>query len=165
MSLYELTSEMVVIEQQLLDSGGEASEALFEYLDGLDVRIEEKIERICYVIRNAESMASAIKDEEMRMRSRRASYESTVERLKSSLRDAMMRLEKKKVVTPKFTVNYQKSGRGRLLVDDVDSLPDAFVNKKVEIKPDDKKIREAIANGESIRGVRIDEQKTILRIR
>lgn len=163
-SLYELTNEMQVIESELQESGGEMSEALVSYLDELGVRIDSKVENYCFVIRNNESMSNSIGEEIKRMQARKKSHDRTVARLKQSLRDAMIRIDVDRVQSERFTVSTGKAGGvARLEVDDIDALPPEYV--KTTVAPDNAAIRNAIAAGVEIYGVRLADKETVLRIK
>lgn len=163
-SLYELSSAMQAVEFQLMESDGETSEALEAYIESLDIRVSDKVENYCQLIRNQEAFAKSIGDEIKRMQGRKATIDRSVGSLKARLFEALQRMDVSKVKTERFTVGIQKAGGVQpLVVDDVERLPERY--QKKTITADNSAIREALKAGEPLYGVRLEEQKTVLRIR
>lgn len=100
----------------------------------------------------ASTFASAIKERENDLASRRARYEQRADAFKSLIKDLMNVAQVEKITLPEATISTLK-GRASVEVEDIDALPQGYF--KVEKKADKTAIKAAIDAGEAIPGASI----------
>ena len=131
--LYELTGIFLEIDEMDVDD-----ETKLDTLDSIDWEhdFSEKIENCIKVIRNKNARVEAYKAEIKRLQNLKASEEKAVERIKSSVSDAMRLTQHDKLETALFKVGFRKS---KAVVVDEDKLPKKY--QIVSYKPDKKEIK------------------------
>lgn len=105
MNLYEL-SEAYQKVQMMIEEGHEGLE---DTLESINDAIDVKADGYAKIMKNLETQASAIKEEEKRLSERRKSLENNVKRLKQSLEDMMINNDKRRIKTNLFSFNIQKN--------------------------------------------------------
>jgi len=109
-----------------------------EIFDDLDVDFKEKAEWIVKIIKEKAASVDALKDEETRLKKRRASFEKQVDRLRSYLAESILLTGEKKLKTALFTVSARCERK-------------AFINKK-----DKEQIKDFLSKYGEFRKVTID---------
>lgn len=135
-NLYELTGDMLKL-QQLLETGEVVDkELLNDVITDTTADYEEKIENCAKVIKNLLADVDAIKTENERLTNRRKALETNITNLKTRMYDSMKITNTPKVKGKLFTIAIQKNGGKAPVIVDVstDKLPDELV--KIEEKPD-----------------------------
>lgn len=135
MRLYELTSDLVAL-QELLEDSLEDEQLLLDTLEAVQGEYDAKMEAYAKVVKNLEADMEALKTEAKRLTDKRKVLENNVSRLKSAMYESLKATGKTKAGGQVFTVAIQKNG-GKLpvIVDvDVSELPDECV--KVVESPD-----------------------------
>lgn len=162
-SIYELTNDFMVL-QEILSNDPDSEEAL-QMFDDLDKKIEEKADGYARIIRNFESDIEGFKAEEARLKEKRAGLEKAVDRLKTALKEAMIKTDKRKFKTDLFSFNIAKNGGALPVVVDVptEELADEFVI--VTEKPDLKAIAKYIEETGDITQFHFGERGESLRIK
>lgn len=162
MYLYELSEQY----QTLLDMACDdpTNEQLQEMINGLEGKIEEKIENTIKVVRSLEAQAKAIKDEEERLKSRRTSIENNVARLKENVETIMKRVELEKVKGQLFTISLQSNPPKVVVLDEFFIPQKYFVTPQPVPQLQKKEIIEAWKSGADIPGVQVVQEKS-LRVR
>lgn len=158
MNLYELSGAYKEI-QELIEDGKEGLEDTLEALEGA---LEDKAIGYAKVMKNLEAQASAIKEEEKRLRERRKSIENNIKRMKESLQGAMEYNNIKRIKTDLFTFNIQKNVPS-LKVNENALIPAEYFEKQ-DPKLNRKALTDAIKNGLTIDGVELIQSEG-LRIR
>lgn len=123
---------------------------------------ENKADAYIAVIRDYMAMESAAKDEAKRLTDRAKSHSRHVERLKDTLKDAMIALGLDKTKTALNTITLAKSGSISYDVDP-DSVPECYTRTKTEI--DRTAIQTALKAGIEIAGVIVKPSTPSLRIK
>lgn len=127
MTLYELTAEY----QQLLELAEDPDvdeQTLTDTMDGLEGEIEAKADGYAKVMKQMSADAEAIKAEEQRLYNRRKSIEANVDRMKNSLKGAMLLTGKTKFKTELFSFGIQKNPAKVIMeTEDVDLIPHRFL--------------------------------------
>lgn len=151
--LYELTGIFLEIDEMDIDD-----ETKLDTLDSIDWKhdFSEKIENCIKVIRNKNARVEAYKAEIKRLQDLKASEEKAVERIKSSVSDAMRLTQHDKLETALFKVGFRKS---KAVVVDEDKLPKKY--QIVSYKPDKKEIKKLLESGATIRGAHIEERSNL----
>lgn len=158
MNLYELSAAYQQI-QTMIEDGGEGLE---DTLESLNDAIEEKAVGYAKIIKNIEGQALAIKAEEERLSSRRKSLEGNARRLKESLEQSMIDVNKKKIKTELFSFNIQKNPPSLNVLDD-SVIPKNYFNVPTPVI-DKKSILQDLKSGVEVPGVEIKQGES-LRIR
>lgn len=157
MNLYELTTAYKEIQTMIEDG----ADGLEEGLQALDDAIESKADGYARVMKNIEGQIAVIKEEEKRLRDRRASLANSVKRLKETLQDSMLYNNKRRIKTDLFSFNIQKNPPSVRVVE-----PEV-VPKRFYIEQEPKLDRRALINElkeTEIPGVEISQGES-LRIR
>lgn len=139
-NLYELTGDILKL-QQLLETGEVVDkELLNDVLADTTADYDEKIENYAKVIKNLSADVDAIKAETDRLTTRRKALETNITNLKARMFDSMKQTGNTKIKGSLFTVSIQANGGKIPVIVDVDTskLPDDLV--KIEEKPDLDKI-------------------------
>lgn len=122
-SLYELTGQMEYLKELLEDSEVE-DQVVLETMESIEYEIEEKADGYAKIIRMLSAEVDVIDGEIERLTARKKSLSNNVNRLKSSLTESMVLLDKKKFKTPLFSFNIQKNPA---TVDIVGKVPKKFL--------------------------------------
>jgi chromosome segregation ATPase len=170
-NLYELTAELVPLEQELRKEGGEITEdnmALAERVTDLLGQVATKIDGYGKIYRNLEAEAEFIKQEEGRLRARRKTIESNIKRLEDAAKLSLEMRGIKSVRGQLFTVSVQRNGGVppvELLVS-LDKLPEKFKRQPPPVA-DLEAIREGLKAGDPAAETvaKLGEVGTSLRIR
>lgn len=162
MSLYEIDSRIKAIIDSIYDSAddnGEVGEIDLTELQELQEAREVKLENIALYAKNLASEASAIKEEEIILATRRKRLESKCERLKGILINAMKEDGNKKISSPRFEAVLRESKKTEIT--DMEKIPEEFIVTKVEKNPDKTAIKKAIEAGQEIAGASVVMNTTI----
>lgn len=162
MRLYDLSEQY----QMLLDMASDdpTNEQLQEMINGLEGKIDEKIENTIKVVRALEAEAKVIKEEEDRLKSRRTSIENNATRLKEYVEIIMKRMKLEKVEGQLFTVSLQSNPPKVIVLDEFHIPQKYFVMPQPVPQLQKKEIIEAWKNGADIPGVQVVQEKS-LRVR
>lgn len=136
MNLYDLTGDILKL-QNILETGEVVdAELLADVLADTTADYEEKIESCAKVIKNLSADVDAIKAEEKRLATRRKGLENNVDALKGRMFDSMKVTGKTKIKGSVFTISIQANGGKIPVIVDVptEKLPDELV--RIEEKPD-----------------------------
>lgn len=144
------------IEQSIMDCVDmETGEIIdIEKLDALRLEKEEKIENIALWIKNLKADAAAYKAEKAVFNAKMQAAQNKADSLTRYL-EAILSGEKFK--TSKVTVSYRSSQK--VVVDDVDSVPEAYVT--YEPKVDKTSIKDLLKSGATVDGVHLEECQNI----
>lgn len=164
-SLYDITEELRSFQEALIENDGVISDEMEERFDELLDMEEEKTEGYIRVIRDLEATASAVKEEEDRLKKRRRALERSADELKDRLCEAMEIRGQEVRETDLGKVRVQEASRRSLNVQvDAEALPDRF--QRVSVKPDKREIRAALEDGDEVAEevAELDEASTYIRI-
>lgn len=150
MDLYNLTGQMVQLQEML--STGEINEEIYnDTLESLDV--SQKVESICYVIRNLQADAEKFKAEKDRLAAKQQTAENSVKRLKESLLNHLLITEQKRVKSGLFSVSVGNSEK--VVITNQKEIPKEFLIEQAA-KVDVAGIKKAIKAGGAISGATIE---------
>jgi len=154
-SLYELKNDYL----RLLELEEEVdSEAFQDALDNLTDEINTKAESIAAVLKQMEADVKMLKDEETRLKNRRIAIENNHKRLKEYLKNELEVMNIDKVKTPKFTITV-RNNPVKVVIKDEDLIPADYKVPKYSI--DKKVLKEALLNGEEIKGAELIQEKGV----
>lgn len=164
-SLFNIGESFYVLESLLIETEGEITEDIDQWLAEYQSKESDKIDSYCYLIQKFEDIAS----ESKRLAERAASYSNKVKQLKDRLKTYLELQGRDRVETPRFTVSVCGNGGLQPIVlhEDVtvERLPESFIRTYRE--PDLSAIREAILSGdeEAMRFASVQPRGTHLRIK
>ncbi|WP_340106915.1 siphovirus Gp157 family protein [Rhodohalobacter sp. 8-1] len=164
-SLFMIGEHFYALESLLMESEGEITEEIDQWLDEYQAKEEDKIDAYCYLIQKFEEIATEAK----RLADRSSSYNKKAKNLKDRLKLYLESRGKEKIESPRFTISVCRNG-GQLpirLHEDVtvERLPEQFV--QVHRDPDLNTLRDAIVSGDeqAMRFAKILPRGTHLRIK
>ena len=164
MTLYELTAEY----QQLLDLAEDPDipeEALADSLEALGMDIEDKADGYAKVIAQLNADAAALKAEIDRLTARKRTIERNVDRMKESLKSAMILTGKTKFKTELFSFNVQKNPVTVVLDEQyIENIPEEYLIPQ-DPKVDKQKLKDDLKAGRDLEGIAHLEQTVGVRIR
>ena len=160
-SLFHLTQEYLQIANILEENGGELTPELEEALELNQEAVQVKGVNIAFVIKKYDSEIEPYKKEIERLQQAVKAKENAKERLKSYLKSNMERLGITEIKGEIMTIRLQNS-RSSVEIVDKDSIPKKFLNKKIDIVPDKKAIKEALDSGQKVKGVELKESKSLI---
>ena len=139
----------------------ETGEVLYDEsnIEELGLKHAEKLEACAMYIINQEALAKSIKEQEQKLASRRKAIENRVERLKGSILEGLMITEGQKLETPTVKLTTRKSTRS--VIDDIEKLPEDFVEEITTKKVNSAGILKALRAGETIEGAHLEERKSL----
>ena len=149
-SIYNITTEFLQLEDELIENGGELTPELEQSLIINKDELQHKSIQYGYVIKSLSDNVDAIDNEIKRLQSIKKVNENAIDRLKDTLSSAMQLFGIPELKTPTLKINFRKSEQ--VIVHDVNSLPQMFKTIKVSEQPDKIKIKEAIKSGEDVIG-------------
>lgn len=151
--LYELTGVFLEIDEMDVDD-----ETKLDTLDSIDWEhdFSEKIENCIKVIRNKDARIEGYKTEIRRLQALKSSEEKAVERIKSSISEAMNLTQHDKLDTTLFKVSFRKS---KAVIVDETKLSKKYM--KAKWSPDKETIKELLKGGATIRGAHIEERSNL----
>lgn len=164
MRLYDLAEQFNDLLEQL--EAGDEFPGLAQMVDGIEVKLEEKLESVAAVMKTLEHEEAAMKAEEERLAKRRAAIAANRSRLKEYTEAALAGLKDKKLKGKLFSLALQKSGPS-VQVEDEKLIPrDWFITPAPpEPRLNKSGILEAFKGGQPIPpGVKIVQSES-LRIR
>lgn len=157
--LYELDQRINELIANSIDpETGEVSDGFIEKLDALNMERNEKIDNIMRLYKNLISDAAGWEAEEKRLSELKKSAKNRAESLKNYLSRYM------EAGVEKFTSEHGKIGwrkSEKVVVQDVDTLPEEFKKVKVEVKADLISLKNALKEDRKIDGVSLEEHQNI----
>src|SRR5690606_14886357 len=135
LTLYELDEELLRLEAELLDAGGEVDdETDARHAALLDAR-DDKVEAYCMMIRRFEATAEAVKAERQRLQECERALAASAKRLKDRLCASMRARGEHECLTRLGKVRVlQASRRAVELLVEPDGLPEPY--RRVRFDPD-----------------------------
>ena len=167
-SLFQLSEEILQLRQILDSTEHEADtiDAVEAYLTTLSQDRDKKLDNYAALMRELEARARIRQDEAKRLEAIAKRDLDTVERLKERLRLVFTMHEWRSVETDRFRITLAQNGGKQKLVVSVppEDLEDRFRRTETKILSDNDALREALADGEVIEGVHLEDRGTTIRI-
>lgn len=141
MNIYELTAEYMALQEAFETQDDDTVAAL---LADTDKAIENKADGYAKVIKNFEADIEGLKAEIRRLSDKKAVLENAIQRLKDTLKQAMVITGKTKFKTQLFSFGIQKNGGAAPIYLRVpeEQIPDEFM--KITRTPDKKAMADYI---------------------
>lgn len=158
MRLYDLAQQYNDLIDLLQD---ETDYDLQVMIQGLEGRIEEKIENTAKVLKSLEADAATLDAEIQRLMKRKATLGNNVAKLKSGIESTMRTLNIDKVQGTLHTISFKKNPPKLNVIRESD-IPYEFYNEPVvEPKLDRKKLLDAMKKGLVIDGVEVIQETSL----
>ena len=163
MKLYEITGEVKQLEK-LVEDGELTADQIKDTLESSELEFQSKSEGIANLIGSWSDDLSTLDVHIKRLQERKKSIKASQDRLKEYLRYNMVESGITKISCPLFSVTLRK-GIKKVNILDVDLLPDEYVNAKVEIKADSRKILKDLKEGVDVTGAILEQGADTLLIK
>lgn len=162
-SIYELAGAYLQI-LEMMENPDLDPQTLADTMEGVEGELEMKAESYAKIMKNLEGDVAALKAEEERLANRRKAIENNIKNMKITLQSMMTFTGKVKFKTDLFSFGIQKNAPSVIIDTDVNNLPPEFLKFR-EPEADKTKIKEALKNGEDLKGYAHLETSESLRIR
>lgn len=149
MTLYEIDSKIF----ELFNTDDLVAEEASKALDKLVIERDTKIENVALYYKNLMAEAVALKAEEESFAKRKKSCENKAEYFKEYLKSALLAQGESKFVSTKASISFRKSEQVQVLDESV--IPIDFKREKTTIEIDKAAIKDAIKQGEIIKGAEL----------
>lgn len=162
-TLREIAAEYRAMIDVLIEAGGEIDEELARWDASLRAGFAEKVDGYCDVIAELSALATARKAEADRLAESARFIGDKIDRLMTSLLEAMRSLGVKKHVARLYTLTVCNNSQAP--VELLDAVPEAFLLPPKPREPDMRMIRDALKSDAPIGFAKLGEVGQHLRIR
>lgn len=161
MNLYQLHEGYLNLVEVLENAGEDDNlrELVTNSLNEVEDNIKDKADNVVRFIRNLESEAGAIKEEEKRLAEMRKKREKQVENLKQYLFDFTKVADGQKIKGSIFTVSIKKNPAS-VVVDDLEVIPEEYKRVKTIVEADKTLLKKALKDGE-VAGVHLEQKESL----
>jgi hypothetical protein len=156
MKLYDINSEMQSLINQTTEDGEISTETL-DAIMNLTLTESEKIEGIVNYIKDLQSDAKAIKEEEETLKARRQAKENKADSLKEFISQYLINTERDRFETSKCVLSFRKSQAVAIFDELV--IPDEY--RKFTLSFDKAGMKDRLKSGETIPGASLQENKSL----
>lgn len=153
MNLYQLTTEYKQLESILIENEGELTPDLEQALQINQDQLQAKGISYGYVIKSIEAESDIIDTEIKRLTQLKKVRDNAVERLKTTLKQAMEMYGVLELKTPTLKISFRKSESVEII--DMDLLDKKYITVKTTEMPNKTEIKEALKRGEVIEGAEL----------
>ena len=153
MNLYQLTTEYKHLESILIENEGELTPDLEQALQINQDQLQAKGISYGYVIKSIEAESDIIDAEIKRLTQLKNVRDNAVERLKTTLKQAMEMYGVLELKTPTLKISFRKSESVEII--DMDLLDKKYITKKTTEMANKTEIKEALKRGEVIEGAEL----------
>jgi len=148
--LYQIEQEYMLLADEIINNEGELTPELEQRLTINQDQLEAKGKGYGYIIRDIEAEIDAIDIEIKRLTAMKKSRNNAVDRLKTTLSDAMQLYSITELKTPTLKINFRKSES--VEVADLNLLESEYKKVVTTESADKTAIKEAIKNGIQVTG-------------
>lgn len=153
-SLMAIVNQSIDIEKMLIESGGEVNEEIEKFLTITHSELAEKVDGYQNVIERFEALEDHYKARAEFFRTVSGQCKTVAQRLKDNIKYAMQEMGVVEIKGNDIRFKLSPT-KGRVIIEDANMVPVEFKEEVIETKIDDKKIREALEQGE-VRGARLE---------
>lgn len=161
-SLYNLTSDMLDLQNQLIESiddDGVVDTLISNALEVKEKEFTEKAVAVATVYRKFDNEISLYESEIKRLQDYKKRLENCRDRVKENLSIACERVGIEKIDGMYANISFRSSES--VEIDDINLIPKEYLVEKVEFKPDKTAINKAIQSGIEVQGAHIQPHKNI----
>ena len=163
-SLYELSSELQRINEEIITAEGEITPELETMLDGFTTALDKKTGGIIRWTLNLKGKQQAIQNEIDRLTTRKRMVDNLDKRLKNYVHVCMVKAGMKKLEYDTFTVAIQKNPPS-VEIEDEEKIDGKYKEIVQVVKLDKKQILSDMKAGAEVEGAILHTDKTHLRVR
>lgn len=166
MTLYHLNMQMLEI-LDMAETGEFDEDLIKDTLEGLEGEIEKKLDDYGVVVNELSADVAKIDQELQRLTAQKKTLINSIEYLKRTVKETLIRLDKRKVSGDRFTWTIAKNG-GKVPVVYDDSFDVMALPPELqiwEVKPDKEAIRKELDAGNEVPGAHFGERGEGLRLR
>jgi len=162
--LYELSTELATINDEIISADGELTPDLEARLDAVALDFRAKSQGIAKWTLDIAGVESMIETEIARLQRKKKVAENLRKRLLTYIKGCMEQADLQKIESPTITLRIQKNPASVEILAE-DKLPAKFIRIKQITELDKSGMLAALKNGEDVPGARIVTERTHLRIR
>ncbi len=162
--LYELSTELATINDEIISTDGELSPDLEARLDNVSLDFRAKSQGIAKWTLDIAGVESMIETEIARLQRKKKVAENLRTRLTAYIKACMEQADVQKIESPTITLRIQKNPPSVEVLAE-DRLPARFIRIKQITEIDKTGMLVALKNGEDVPGARLVTERTHLRIR
>jgi hypothetical protein len=159
LNIFQIEQEYLNLANQLIESGGECSPELELQLTINQDQLEQKARGYGFVVKQMESDISIIDAEIKRLGELKKARLKTIDRLETTVSNAMQLYQIEKLETPTLKISFRKSES--VEIDDEKAISFMYLKEKITYTVDKVAIKEAIKKGELVSGARLQQNKNI----
>ena len=160
MKLYEISDAIERVLAEYVDpETGEITDEGIEQLEKLELDRKEKALAVAAYLKGERAEAEAIGAEVKRLAQRQKTHERRAQRLEDYLAWAGV-VPGEKLEDARSAISWRKSTR--VLVENVEALPEEFVRTKVEKSPDKVALKKALQSGREVNGAALDMRNNLV---
>lgn len=154
-----LTSSLV--EDALIDSGGEINEVVEGLMDIRDVQLPAAVDRYAAIILRCESLKNEYLKRAEVLENIAKGFDRYSERLESKIKEAMGTLQTDTLAG--FDTEFKLVlNNPAVFVESEEAIPEAYKSQKIEIKIDKKRIAEDLKLGVPVEGCRLERSRRLV---
>ena len=158
MNLYKLTQEASYLASLLEE--GELTTELEQALVINQNELQDKAINYVKVIKNLEADSDAIDAEIKRLKAMKEAKDNAIDRMKESVRNAMLVSGIDKIESSLFKLSLRRSESVEVV--NIDQLPEMLTTVKKTVSADKVKIKEAIKSGLTVEGAVLKESFNLI---
>ncbi len=162
--LYELSTELATINDEIISADGELTPDLEARLDSVSLDFRAKSQGIAKWTLDIAGVESMIETEIARLQRKKKVAENLRTRLTAYIKSCMEQADVQKIESPTVTLRIQKNPPSVEILAE-DQLPAKFIRIKQIREIDKTGMLTALKNGEDVPGARLVTERTHLRIR
>jgi len=162
--LYELSTELAVINDEIISAEGELTPDLEARLDSVALDFRAKSQNIAKWTLDIAGVESMIEAEIARLQRKKKAAEGLRTRLMAYIKSCMDQADVQKIESPTVTLRIQKNPPSVEILEE-QKLPARFIKIKQITEIDKTGMLAALKNGEDVPGARLVTERTHLRIR
>ena len=161
MNLYQLHEGYLNLVEVLENAGEDENlrELVTNSLNEIEDNIKDKADNVVRFIRNLESEANAIKEEEKRLAEMRKKREKQVENLKQYLFDFTKVADGQKIKGSIFTVSIKKNPAS-VVVDDLEAIPEEYKRVKTVVEANKTLLKKVLKENE-VAGAHLEQKESL----
>lgn len=157
-TLYDLSNDWQMLVN-LASSGEIEEDVLQDTLESMSYEIDEKAEGYAVVDLELKSSEEKLAHEIKRLQERKSSITKNRKRLKESLTEEMIAMNKEKIKTDKFTIYVQNNPQSLEIKDDADIPFTYYVEQKPKL--DKRSLLDDLKGGVEVDGVSIKQERGV----
>ena len=160
MNIYELTQDMIEIQEMLEDPELDIDEqTLLHTFEGVKGAFEDKCDNYCKLIKANKTYEEILREEKRNIDARIKKYEDIQIKLKSILKKAIQATGRNKLNTLHYNIN-RFNDKSLVYIDGV-PIPDEYKTKYTTKKKNDTLVRKALDNGKKLSFAKYTDSCTV----